>query len=267
MPEVLNHYQLGKGPVDLLLLHGLAADSGFWLPLVSQIEISKYTIHLLDLKGHGKSTFHDINFLPSLLSLEVGKFCERKNLSDYILVCHSYGGRVGLNMLTSERSPSAPSQLIILDTYWPEYQERPTLKSVLARSSEHGHLDPSSNENVPFSATQSLSMMRARAQRSNVPVKKKKRAKNLIAWEKIITNKELCHTIDRQVDELVDLNKARKFSTKIKLIYGGDSLFLASGQQASQQLGLELHTIPEARHFFPRFQAMELAKLINDLKV
>ena len=78
MPEVLNHYQLGKGPVDLLLLHGLAADSGFWLPLVSQIEMSKYTIHLLDLKGHGKSTFHDkITGLPG----EVVLSDEKDNLT------------------------------------------------------------------------------------------------------------------------------------------------------------------------------------------
>jgi pimeloyl-ACP methyl ester carboxylesterase len=267
MPEVLNYYQLGKGPVDLLLLHGLAADSGFWLPLVGQVDTSKYTIHLLDLKGHGKSSFHNTNFLPSVLSQEVIEACDRMDLNHYILVSHSYGGRVGLNMLMSAQSMTAPSQLLILDTYWPEFQERPTLQSVLARSTEHNNLDPSGNQNVPVSATQSLNLMRARVQKSSVSVKKQKRTKNLLTWEQIIADEELCRTIDSQVDERVDLNKAQRLGGKIKLFYGDDSLFLASGKQASKELGLKLHIIPNARHFFPRFQAGELAELINDLKV
>lgn len=264
MPETLNYYQLGQGSINLLFLHGLASDSGFWLPLISKINKSKYTIHSFDLKGHGKSSFYDKNFSPSRLSCEVNESVKKHNLNDFILICHSYGGRVGLNMLLSATSSLAPSQLLILDTYWPEYQLRPTLQSVLARSTDIINRDPET-DNVPVSATQALNLMRARTQKTTVPVKQK-RSKNIETWGKIITSKELCQTLDNQVDEYVNLHKIKDFKNKIKLIYGGDSLFLTSGQEANKKLGLELHIISKARHFFPRFQTAELIELINKLK-
>ncbi|MDA9149630.1 alpha/beta hydrolase, partial [Synechococcus sp. AH-229-G18] len=99
MSEKLNYYQLGNGPNDILLIHGLAADSGFWLPLVNYIDKTKYTVNLIDLKGHGKSSFNDVAFLPSVLSLEVVELIETREYSNLILVGHSFGGRVVLNML------------------------------------------------------------------------------------------------------------------------------------------------------------------------
>jgi pimeloyl-ACP methyl ester carboxylesterase len=265
MPETLNHYQLGKGSVNLLFLHGLASDSGFWLPLISMIDKSKYTIHSIDLKGHGKSSFYNKNFLPSQLSHEVNESLIKYDLNDFILVCHSYGGRVGLNMLLSGTSSLAPSQLLILDTYWPEYQQRPSLQSVLERSADSSKIDPVA-DNVPVSATHALNLMHARLKKTTLHVKQK-RSKNLAAWENIIIDERLCQTIDSQVDEHIDLKKLKKLHGKVKLVYGGDSLFLASGQQASMSLGLDLHIIDNARHFFPRFQAAPLAELINELKI
>lgn len=262
MSEKLNYYQLGNGPNDILLIHGLAADSGFWLPLVNYIDKTKYTVNLIDLKGHGKSSFNDVAFLPSVLSLEVVELIETREYSNLILVGHSFGGRVVLNMLPN-MAKHDPSKIIVLDTYWPEFQVRPSIKSVVNRSIDNDKGKPFENDENSISATQALQLMKKKNVGKANKIKKSKRTRNLSIWENIINDKDTCRLLDKQIDELIDTEILEKYHNKIDLIYGGDSLFLNSGEVASKKLKIDLTIIPKARHFFPRDQAKTTADILN----
>jgi pimeloyl-[acyl-carrier protein] methyl ester esterase len=48
--------QMGQGP-DLVLLHGWSMHSGVWQPL-AELLAEKFTLHLVDLPGHGTSEWH-----------------------------------------------------------------------------------------------------------------------------------------------------------------------------------------------------------------
>lgn len=262
MEEHLNYICVGSGNTNLVFLHGLAADSGFWLPLISLFDKSRYTIHLLDLKGHGKSTFNNLSCLPSLLSKEVSSLLSEKNLTSFSLVGHSFGGRVALNLLNAMPSINIRS-IFILDTYWPEFQERPSIKNVASRSKGNNDQSLMSDENDPISATQAFQLMRSRMKSTDHKIKKKNRTNNLATWEKIISDNELSPILDKEIDELVECELIKPFAKKTKLIYGSDSLFLSSGIDASKYFNMKLTVLPMARHFFPRHQAVETADLIR----
>jgi pimeloyl-[acyl-carrier protein] methyl ester esterase len=51
--RALHHEIRGAGP-DLVLLHGWAMHAGIFAPLVERLE-SQFTLHLIDLPGHGRS--------------------------------------------------------------------------------------------------------------------------------------------------------------------------------------------------------------------
>lgn len=49
--------QRGNGP-DLVMLHGWSMHSGVWHELADRLA-ARYTLHLVDLPGHGRSDWHD----------------------------------------------------------------------------------------------------------------------------------------------------------------------------------------------------------------
>ena len=61
--------QRGSGP-HLVMLHGWSMHSGVWHDLAERLA-QRYTLHLVDLPGHGQSDWHDgdmqlDNLLPAL---------------------------------------------------------------------------------------------------------------------------------------------------------------------------------------------------------
>ena len=54
--EYLRYQVVGTGPHTLVLLHGFAASLRTWDELAPLFPREEYTLHLLDLKGHGDSS-------------------------------------------------------------------------------------------------------------------------------------------------------------------------------------------------------------------
>ncbi|MDR3580878.1 MAG: alpha/beta hydrolase [Oryzomonas sp.] len=104
---------IGSGRRHILFLHGFAASLHTWDSLVPFFPAGEYTLHLLDLKGHGRSVeycrgdysaSHNANIVNAyILSLGV---------DEVDLVGHSFGGLVG--MYAALECPRI-SRLVLID--------------------------------------------------------------------------------------------------------------------------------------------------------
>jgi len=88
---------IGTGPRQLVLLHGFAASRHTWDNLIPLIPLAAYTLHLLDLKGHGTSpqpAYSDYSLHEQ--ARLVAAYLENQRLDEVTLIGHSMGGAVAL---------------------------------------------------------------------------------------------------------------------------------------------------------------------------
>lgn len=97
---------VGTGP-DLVMLHGWSMHSGVWHQLAERLA-ERFTLHLVDLPGHGKSDWQDGQFeLPSLLSE-----LQQQLPDNAVWLGWSLGGLISLAM--QQRYPEKVRKLILM---------------------------------------------------------------------------------------------------------------------------------------------------------
>ncbi len=105
---------IGKGPENLILMHGLAANMGFWNPLLVVALSRKFRVILFDLRGHGYSSmppegYRAIDMRDDVLSLMDQLGTEKAHLAG-----HSFGGTVALHCALAE--PDRINSIALLDS-------------------------------------------------------------------------------------------------------------------------------------------------------
>lgn len=107
------HYTVQGQGRPALLLHGHASASTMWERVVSGYLQNSYRCFMVDLPGHGNSDKPGVewyglqNFTQTLFH-----FCLELNLADLLLVGHSLGGLLGLNL--SLEYPGLVNRLILV---------------------------------------------------------------------------------------------------------------------------------------------------------
>lgn len=90
-----------KGRPTLVFVHGLSGSSAAWIKYENYFE-NKYNILTFDLRGHGKSYkprhFEDYTFVA--MAEDMHALLKFENISNFILVSHSYGVLVALEYLS-----------------------------------------------------------------------------------------------------------------------------------------------------------------------
>ena len=93
------------------MLHGIFGSSDNWLTQ-SRMLSEKYHTYALDLRNHGQSP-HAASFdYPSMVD-DVVEFMEQHGISDPILMGHSMGGKVAMNLAVEH--PEKIQRLIVVD--------------------------------------------------------------------------------------------------------------------------------------------------------
>ena len=85
----------GKG-TPLVIIHGLFGMSDNWNTLGKRFA-EKFNVHIVDLRNHGRS-FHSNDFSYDHMAEDIEKYIRSLNLDNPIVIGHSLGGKVGMNL-------------------------------------------------------------------------------------------------------------------------------------------------------------------------
>lgn len=120
--ELLYSKVEGQGK-PFLILHGFLGMSDNWKTLGSQFAEASFEVHMLDLRNHGRS-FHSDEFSYEAMAKDVLFYCKKNNLKNIILLGHSMGGKVAMQVACE--NPDLVERLIIADIgpkfYAPHHQ-------------------------------------------------------------------------------------------------------------------------------------------------
>ena len=113
------HYMKGtassKGALQLVLLHGLGADSRSWKRFIEAIQ-DNFDILALDLLGHGDSDAPQLNYNIGVQAECLYDALAGIGSKDYMLVGHSYGGWIAAYYCTVMQDAKAmPKKLVLED--------------------------------------------------------------------------------------------------------------------------------------------------------
>ena len=117
----LHHVSDGAGP-DVVVLHGLFGAGGN-LGALSRHLAPHYRVHSLDLPDHGRSDWADQASIPRYAAA-VWAWVEQQGLSSVLLVGHSLGGKVAMQLALDH--PQQVNGLVVADiapvAYPPSHQ-------------------------------------------------------------------------------------------------------------------------------------------------
>lgn len=102
---VLANYDIfgEKNKPEILILHGWGHNINLWLPFANLLS-SKYKVHLVDLPGFGSSPPPTFTFDTYDYVKFVEEFIKKFKLRDYILIGHSFGGKIAIILSSRHNS-------------------------------------------------------------------------------------------------------------------------------------------------------------------
>jgi pimeloyl-ACP methyl ester carboxylesterase len=125
--DIVRYRTVGHGPRQILFLHGFAASLHTWDDLLPFFPAERFTLHLLDLKGHGGSSRPLGGDYSPLRNAEIATaFIRSRPLPRVTLIGHSLGGAIAL--LTALMAPEVERLVMIGAPAYPQpipyYMER-----------------------------------------------------------------------------------------------------------------------------------------------
>src|SRR3989454_11694460 len=87
----------GAGEPPILLIHGRSCDHTFMAPQFEHFKRKSRTV-AVDLRGHGASDKPEQEYTPGLFVEDVAWLCQQLDLKRPIVIGHSLGGAVTLEL-------------------------------------------------------------------------------------------------------------------------------------------------------------------------
>ncbi len=109
----LAYEERGAGEPPLVLIHGWCCDHGYFAPQVEHFS-RRHRVVSLDLRGHGASDAPHGSYAMREFADDVAWLARELGLRRPVLVGHSMGGLVALNV--AARHPELPAALVLLDS-------------------------------------------------------------------------------------------------------------------------------------------------------
>jgi pimeloyl-ACP methyl ester carboxylesterase len=108
----LYYEQAGSGDPPLVFIHGWCCDHTFFQPQFNHFKAS-HAVITLDLRGCGGSDQPEYGYDIPTLADDVAGLCAELGLSKPIVVGHSLGGMIAIEL--AARYPSLPAALVAMD--------------------------------------------------------------------------------------------------------------------------------------------------------
>jgi pimeloyl-ACP methyl ester carboxylesterase len=109
----INYRCVGEGK-NVVLIHGLAANHGFWHFDVLLKLARKYRVTVFDLRGHGYSSMPSSGYTTASMVGDLHCLMDHLKIQRANLIGHSYGGAIGLHY--AALYPERVSSLVIADS-------------------------------------------------------------------------------------------------------------------------------------------------------
>ncbi len=119
--------QYGQGQ-PIIILHGWLGVSDNWISIGKFLSTEGFDVIIPDLPNHGRS-FHTEEFSYKEMSEIIYGFCKTKGLESPIVIGHSMGGKIAMQMLNIDSDYF--KSLIIIDIHFKEYKTN-SINSLLA---------------------------------------------------------------------------------------------------------------------------------------
>ena len=110
--KILHSKTIGDSNNHIIILHGFLGMGDNWKTHAKKIALEGFTVHLLDLRNHGRS-FWDDDFTFNSMAEDVHNYVKSKNISKADLIGHSMGGN--LVFYISNKIPNIINKIVIVD--------------------------------------------------------------------------------------------------------------------------------------------------------
>jgi len=109
----LAYADVGVGAPPLLFIHGWCCGRGHWREQVIAFQDRHWTV-AVDLRGHGDSDSPDQDYTIAGFASDVAWLCREIGLEKPVIVGHSMGGVIGLNLVRNH--PDLARALVMVDS-------------------------------------------------------------------------------------------------------------------------------------------------------
>ena len=140
----LSYLESGSGDPALLFIHGWCCDATHWRKQLAALD-GDHRVLALDLRGHGESAKPDQDYTIDEFAEDMGWLCQELALERPVIVGHSMGGVIALNMV--RRWPQLARAVVFVDagiTPFPK-QFRPMVDSMIEALKSPGYRDVAAN--------------------------------------------------------------------------------------------------------------------------
>jgi len=117
----LSYLEAGSGDPALLFIHGWCCDGTHWRNQLAALE-GDHRVLALDLRGHGESGKPDQDYTIGGFAEDVAWLCRELGLERPVIVGHSMGGVIALNMV--RRWPELMRAVVFVDAGITPFPER-----------------------------------------------------------------------------------------------------------------------------------------------
>ena len=101
--KILHSNIIGDSNKHLIILHGFLGMGDNWKTHAKKIAAEGFTVHLLDLRNHGRS-FWDQDFSFDSMAEDISNYLKFKNISKVDMLGHSMGGNLAIYI--SNKTPN-----------------------------------------------------------------------------------------------------------------------------------------------------------------
>ena len=102
--ETLSYIDSEKGSTTLLFIHGAFIDKEYWTDQLAYFA-PNYRVIAFDLAGHGSSSHNRTDWTVQTFGKGLSQFIERLKLDDIVLIGHSFGSDIMLEVVNDYPAP------------------------------------------------------------------------------------------------------------------------------------------------------------------
>jgi Predicted hydrolases or acyltransferases (alpha/beta hydrolase superfamily) len=110
--KILHSKIIGDSNKHVIILHGFLGMGDNWKTHAKKIALEGFTVHLLDLRNHGRS-FWDDDFNFDSMAEDIKDYFKFKNISKADFIGHSMGGNLAFYI--SNKVPDIINKIVIVD--------------------------------------------------------------------------------------------------------------------------------------------------------